>query len=306
MNNTPTLTLKKRILSFDVDQTLNVAKTPIPPEMAKVLTKCLDYFEICPISGQKFEQFLIQIVAPLKQAGATPGQLRHLHLFVAQGTQYYVYDPGNNSENSNHSATLANSATPDQETVDAPNPKTSADPTSPDSWRQVYNYPLKEDDVVKITTTLEESARELGYWEADKLAEGDEIIENRLSQITFSALGQTAGTEAKYAWDPDLKKREAIVAKCREKLPDFLYEIGGTTSINVAAPGMNKEFGMTHLLEELHAAKSDVLYFGDMTQPGGNDYPVVQLGIDTITVRSHEGTLFALRGILAALGAGVV
>lgn len=253
-------TTKKRILAFDIDQTLNVAKTPIPPEIAEVLVKCLDYFEICPISGQKYEQFLIQIVEPLKTAGVTEAQLAHLHLFAAQGTQYYRYQDGR--------------------------------------WQQVYNYPLAEEDVVKITTVLEESARELGYWEEDKLAPGDEIIENRLSQVTFSALGQKAGTEVKYAWDPDMQKRTAIVAKCREKLLDFLYEIGGTTSINVAAPGMNKAFGMQHLLEELKAEKAEVLYFGDMTQPGGNDYPVVELGFETITVRSHEDTLYALRGIL--------
>lgn len=262
MHQTPQIT--KKVLAFDIDQTLNIAKTPIPPEVATVLTKCLDYFEICPISGQKFEQFLIQIVDPLKAAGATDAELQHLHLFVAQGTQYYRYQSG--------------------------------------EWEQVYNYPLSVEDVVKITTVLEESARELGYWEADQLAAGDEIIENRGSQVTFSALGQAAGTEVKYAWDPDMKKRQAIVEKCREKLPDFLYEIGGTTSINVAAQGMNKEFGMTHLLEELKVEKTEVLYFGDMTQEGGNDYPVVQMGIDTITVRSHEDTLYALRGILGVLG----
>ena len=43
----------KKVLAFDVDQTLNIAKTPIPPEIAELLTKCLDHFEICPISGQK-------------------------------------------------------------------------------------------------------------------------------------------------------------------------------------------------------------------------------------------------------------
>ncbi len=258
MHQIPKIT--KKVLAFDIDQTLNIAKTPIPPEIAAVLAKCLDYFEICPISGQKFEQFLIQIVDPLKKAGVTDEQLAHLHLFVAQGTQYYNYHDHD--------------------------------------WQQVYSFPLKDEDVVKITTILEKSARELGYWEADKLKPGDEIIENRLSQVTFSALGQAASTEDKYAWDPDMQKREAIVAECRKQAPEFLYEIGGTTSINVAAPGMNKEFGMTHLLEELKVAKDAVLYFGDMTQPGGNDYPVVQMGIETITVRSHEDTLYALRGIL--------
>ena len=38
-----------------------------------------------------------------------------------------------------------------------------------------------------------------------------------------------------------------------------------------------------------------------MTQPGGNDYPVMEMGIETITVRNHEDTEFALRGILGIL-----
>ena len=250
----------KKVLAFDVDQTLNVAKMPIPDEIADLLTKCLDRFEICPISGQKYDQFLVQIVNRLEHA--TPEQLSHLHLFVAQGTQYYRYN------------------------------------LEQKAWGQVYNYPLTDEQVAKITATIEQAAKELGYWEEDKLAPGDEIIENRLSQVTFSALGQKAGTDVKYAWDPDCKKREAIVARCKELSPEFDYEIGGTTSINAITPGMNKVFGMTHLMEELKVEKSDILYFGDMTQPGGNDYPVVQMGIDTITVRSHEDTAYALRGIL--------
>ena len=251
----------KRVLAFDIDQTLNIAKTPIPDEIANLLTQCLDHFEICPISGQKFDQFLIQIVNRLTKA--TPEQLSHLHLFVAQGTQYYHYN------------------------------------TEKKDWDQVYNYPLTDEQVAEITKAIQQAAEELGYWEQDKVAEGDEIIENRLSQVTFSALGQKAGTEVKYAWDPDCKKREAIVARAKELAPAYEYEIGGTTSINAFIPGMNKVFGMTHLLEELGVAKEEVLYFGDMTQPGGNDYPVVQMGIDTITVRSHEDTAYALRGILA-------
>ena len=253
----------KKVLAFDIDQTLNVAKTPITNDIAKLLTECLNYFEVCPISGQKFDQFLIQIVNQLPNP--TPEQLTHLHLFVAQGTQYYRYN------------------------------------LEQKDWKQVYNYPLTDEQVTKITTTIKQAAKELGYWEEDKLAPGDEIIENRLSQVTFSALGQKAGTDIKYAWDPDHHKREQIVARCRELAPEFEYEIGGTTSINAVTPGMNKVFGMTHLLEELKVAKEDILYFGDMTQPGGNDYPVIEMGIDTITVRNHEDTAYALRGILGIL-----
>ncbi|MBR2659527.1 HAD-IIB family hydrolase [Candidatus Saccharibacteria bacterium] len=253
----------KKVLAFDIDDTLNVAKTPITSEMARVLKDCLSHFKICPISGQKFDQFIIQIVDPLKEAGATPDELKNLHLFVAQGTQYYAYDGTD--------------------------------------WQQVYNYPLTDEQIAAVSSAIEKAARELGYWEEDKLKDGDEIIENRLSQVTFSALGQTAGTEEKYAWDPDHKKREAIVEKCKQLAPEFEYEIGGTTSINAFIPGMNKVFGMTHLLEELNVEKSDVLYFGDMTQPGGNDYPVVEMGVDTITVRTWEDTCYSLKGILGVL-----
>lgn len=253
----------KKVLSFDIDDTLNVAKTEIAPEMAKVLKNCLDHFKICPISGQKFDQFIIQIVNPLVAAGATPEQLRNLHLFVAQGTQYYRYNGTD--------------------------------------WEQVYNHPLTDEQIEKVSAAIEEAAKSLGYWEADKLKAGDEIIENRLSQVTFSALGQKAGTEEKYAWDQDHKKREAIVAKCKELAPEFEYEIGGTTSINAFIPGMNKVFGMTNLLKELGVEKTDVLYFGDMTQPGGNDYPVVEMGVDTITVEKWQDTAYALKGILGVL-----
>lgn len=250
----------KKVLAFDIDQTLNVAKTPITDEIAELLKNCLDYFKVCPISGQKFDQFLIQIVDRLRAVGVTDKQLENLHLFVAQGTQYYRYEGG--------------------------------------EWKLIYSYPLTDAQVEKISQTIEQAAKELGYWEEDKLMDGDEIIENRLSQVTFSALGQKAGTEEKYAWDADHKKREAIVKRCKELAPEFEYEIGGTTSINAITPGMNKIFGMTHLLEELKVPKEEVLYFGDMTQPGGNDYPVVQMGVDTITVRNHEDTGFALKGIL--------
>lgn len=255
----------KKVLAFDIDQTLNIAKTPIPDEIAELLVACLDHFEICPVSGQKFDQFLIQIVNRLDEFGITDEQKSHLHLFVAQGTQYFRYDKKKKE------------------------------------WEQVYNYPLTEEQISKITDAIETAAKELDLWEEDKLQPGDEIIENRLSQVTFSALGQKAGTEEKYAWDPDMKKRDKIAARAKELAPEFEYEVAGTTSINAVIPGMNKSFGMKHLLEELGVKIEDVLYFGDMTQPGGNDYPVVEMGFETIAVRSHEDTAYALRGILGVL-----
>ena len=267
----------KKVLAFDIDQTLNIAKTPVTADVAELLRACLGHFFIVPISGQKFEQFLVQIVESLTQVGVTGVELEHLHLFEAQGTQYYRWRGGRTAEPAGQAALQA------------------------ENWEQVYNYPLEPAEITVISQALERAARELGYWEADQLAADDEIIEDRGSQVTFSALGQRAGTEAKYAWDPDHVKRNQIAARAKELAPAFDYEVAGTTSVNVFRPGTNKEFGMTHMMQELGVSKGDILYFGDMTQPGGNDYPVVQMGIETITVRSHEDTAYALRGILGVL-----
>ena len=260
----------KKVLAFDLDDTLNVAKTPITNDVAELLTKLLDYFEICPISGQKFEQFLIQIVNPMRKVSASAAQLEHLHLFVAQGTQYYRYE--------NHDADYRE-----------------------ENWKQVYSYPLTDDQLARMSEVIAEAARATGNWEEERIPEDDQIIESRISQVTFSALGQKAGSDEKYAWDPDHKKREAIVAKCREIEPAFDYEIAGTTSINIFLPGHDKVFGMTHMMEELNVSKDEILYFGDMTQEGGNDYPVVKMGIETITVRNYKDTIAVLEKILKTL-----
>ena len=135
----------KKVLAFDVDQTLNVAKTPITDDIAELLIKCLDHFEICPISGQKFDQFLVQIVNRLVDCGVTPNALSHLHLFVAQGTQYYRYEP-----------TVAKLG-PIEVTSES-----NRVPYKEEGWRQIYNYPLSDEQVAKITTTIKQAAEELG------------------------------------------------------------------------------------------------------------------------------------------------
>ncbi|MCL2371562.1 HAD-IIB family hydrolase [Candidatus Saccharibacteria bacterium] len=248
----------KKVLAFDLDKTLNDSKQPVPEEMAKLFADLLNHYPCCIISGQKYEQFDVQVMKPLAAIGATDAQLANLHLMVGQGTQYYVY--------------------------------------SAPKWENIYNNALTSNQVEEISAALEKAARELDYW--IDLTNGDEIIENRESMVAYSALGQAAGLEEKEAWDPDMVKRNKIAARAAELAPDYTFEVGGSTTINAFMPGMNKIYGMTRLMETLNVTEKDILYFGDMTQPGGNDYPVVQMGIDTITVEKWQDTAFCLRGIL--------
>ena len=79
----------KKVLAFDLDDTLAISKSPVSDRMAGILVRLLDHFEVCVISGGRFEQFVVQIVERLE---ASPLQLRKLHLMPTCGTRYYRYD----------------------------------------------------------------------------------------------------------------------------------------------------------------------------------------------------------------------
>ena len=79
----------KKLLAFDLDDTLAVTKSPIDDRMANVLPRILDYFDICVISGGKYEQFELQVV---NRINASPEQLRRLHLMPTCGTKYYHFN----------------------------------------------------------------------------------------------------------------------------------------------------------------------------------------------------------------------
>lgn len=247
----------KKVLAFDLDDTLAVTKSPISDEMVVVLSKILEKFDVCVISGGRFEQFQLQITDRLK---VSPQLLSRLHLMPTCGTRYYRYHELNNE------------------------------------WKLQYAEDLTEEQKRKITEVLEESAKELDLWEANPAGE---IIEDRGSQITYSALGQKATAEDKYNWDPDSTKKFALRDLAAKSLPGLEVRAGGTTSIDVTREGIDKAYGMQKLIEELDVSKDDILFFGDKLQEGGNDYPVKAMGIDSLEVDRWEDTVNRLKTILA-------
>ena len=83
-------------------------------------------------------------------------------------------------------------------------------------WALVYAHDLSEATVAAVSESLERHARELGLWEQQVWGPR---IENRGSQITFSALGQFASVAAKQAWDRDNTKKQALVEAVKADLP---------------------------------------------------------------------------------------
>lgn len=154
-------------------------------------------------------------------------------------------------------------------------------------WQQVYAEDFSHDDKARIIAVLEQGAKELGLWEAQPW--GD-IIEDRGSQITFSALGQSAPVQAKYAWDPDGAKKRLLRAYAAERLPDLEVRGGGSTSVDVTRKGIDKAYGMRKLMDHLGLTPDEVLFVGDRLDEGGNDYPVRALGIECVAVERWQDT----------------
>ena len=151
----------------------------------------------------------------------------------------------------------------------------------------VYAHALTDDEKTRAMHAVEGEARRLGLWEAETW--GD-ILEDRGSQITFSALGQRAPLEAKTAWDPTGAKKNSLREAVATQIPDLEVRSGGSTSVDITHRGIDKAYGMRKLAEQTGIPLDDMLFVGDRLDPDGNDYPVLAIGVECHAVEGWEDT----------------
>ncbi|MGO9939755.1 MAG: HAD-IIB family hydrolase [Terracidiphilus sp.] len=166
-------------------------------------------------------------------------------------------------------------------------------------WEELYSEDLTTEQKKKIFDSLDRAAEEAGY--RAKKVWGD-VVEDRGSQVTYSALGQQAPLEEKEAWDADFAKRKKITAILETLIPEFSVRIGGATSIDVTKAGIDKAYGIKKLRETLHLSSREMIYIGDALFPGGNDYPAEEAGVVSIPVKGPDDTDLVISTILACLG----
>lgn len=255
--------MRKKVIAFDLDGTLAPSKSPLPDRMGEALDRLLDEYHVCVISGGKFGQFEKQLLNNLQ---ADPARLERLHLMPTCGTRYMRYDAAKKE------------------------------------WETVYAEDFTEAEKETIKAALAETVEQLGYVEKKTYGE---TLEDRGSQVTWSALGQdivdhlgAEGVRLKEDWDADNNKKNHIRDEAAKLLPNFEVRVGGVTSIDVTKPGIDKAYGMRKLMDILEIGKNDILFIGDRVQPGGNDYPVKQYGIDTLEIKKWEETAAAVEAIV--------
>lgn len=165
-------------------------------------------------------------------------------------------------------------------------------------WAEQYAHDFSDAEKASALAAVEEEARRLGLW-AEK--SWGPILEDRGSQITFSALGQEAPVAEKAAWDPEGTKKETLRAAVAGRLPELEVRSGGSTSVDITHRGIDKAFGMTRLSEITGIAFEDMLFVGDRLDEGGNDFPVIALGVHTHAVHGWEDTAALLERLIPQL-----
>ncbi|WP_426320965.1 HAD-IIB family hydrolase [Microbacterium sp. E-13] len=169
---------------------------------------------------------------------------------------------------------------------------------SEDDVVTVYKRSLTDDQKSRALAAVEGEARRLGLWASETW--GD-ILEDRGSQITFSALGQQAPVPVKTAWDPTGEKKNSLRAAVAALLPDLEVRSGGSTSVDITERGIDKAYGMRQLAEQTGISLDDMLFVGDRLDPDGNDYPVLAMGVRCHAVNGWEDTVAYLEQLIPTL-----
>ena len=255
---------EKDLIIFDLDGTLAESKQPIDEEMAILLLRLLAKKKAAVISGGSFPQFQKQFLPALvrqtswAKVSDSPSLFPNLFLLPTSGSAMYVFRQNN--------------------------------------WFKEYAHDFSADEKEKIFAAFKDALERSGE-KLPKNAYG-ELIEDRGSQITFSAAGQSAPVEVKAEWDPTGKKRLHIASFLKQSIPECSIGVGGMTSIDITKKGMDKAFGVQKLCGYLELPIGSALYVGDALFEGGNDYAARASGVECYEVGHVTDTKKLIKEII--------
>lgn len=157
------------------------------------------------------------------------------------------------------------------------------------NWQKVYVEKLTNEEKKKIYGAFKKTFEELNYSHPRKIY--GKLIEDRDTQITFSALGQRAPLQLKERWKKKHTPDKLKIAQILQKhLPDSEVRVAGYTSIDVTRKGIDKEYGIKQIKKHLGIPFGEMLFIGDALSPGGNNYPVIRTGVLCLEVKGPNDT----------------
>ena len=159
-----------------------------------------------------------------------------------------------------------------------------------------YSEDLSQEDIYSTISAIEDTIQEL--WVTPVRVYGPPI-ENRWTQITYSALWQFAPASEKKWWDADFKKRIQIRDMILWKIPAHLsVSMGGSTSIDITRKWIDKSHAIDKIMKKLIIRPEEIFFIGDALLIGGNDYPVIATWAKWLQVSNHSETKHFISSLL--------
>tara|TARA_Y100000592_G_scaffold35948_2_gene57031 strand:- start:47586 stop:48353 length:768 start_codon:yes stop_codon:yes gene_type:complete len=105
-------------------------------------------------------------------------------------------------------------------------------------------------------------------------------FELRPGMLNFSVVGRAASHELReeyYNWDLENDERKQLSDYINNNYPDLEAAIGGQISIDIFPRGNDKSQAIDYILNYLYPGEiQQIVFFGDKTEPGGNDYSIIK------------------------------
>jgi HAD superfamily hydrolase (TIGR01484 family) len=251
----------KKLIVFDLDDTLADSKTPMDAEMADLVKQLLEKTKIAVIGGGKYQIFKWQFIRHL----AKGTKKEKLFIFPTSGNAFYKYDNGWKIQYAHF--------------LSSEEKKQIRDAFDRAYEEIGYRHPKKVYGVI-----LEDRLTQISW--------------SPLGQDIVTVLGKK-GLKLKKDWrDKYDPVRHRISKLVRKYLPHLGVRVGGITTIDVTMKGRDKAYGVMQMQKHLKTKVKDMLYVGDSIFPGGNDYSVLKTGIDYIKVTGHEDTKKIIRELI--------
>lgn len=154
-------------------------------------------------------------------------------------------------------------------------------------WRKVYERTFSAAERRTILAALQRALEMERYRPRRTYGR---LIEDRGTEVTFSALGQRAPLSKKRRWNRGRDMRPELLKLLKRILPGYKEEMGGLTSIDVTKKGVDKAYGMREIERYLRVRPCEILFVGDALYRGGNDSPVLRTGVAHCAVKGPRET----------------
>lgn len=249
-----------KVVSFDLDGTITESRQPIEKDISNLICNLSKKVLVIIISGSSFKNLLVQLNTFLDNEDKNV--FENILLMPGNGSQTYSYD------------------------------KRTA------SWHMSEKVSMPENLKQEIVRVLREMVNSHKF-QIPMNSMGVQI-EDRQTQISFSALGVDAPLNSKISWDKDQNKRKEIVSFIAPLLPKADIFIAGTTTIDILPKGVTKGIMLEKMLASKGLKKEDLLFIGDALYEGGNDHEVKKEGFDVIQTSGPKQTSEIINNLLVS------